>query len=118
MRVVKKGQAEKGCTVVYIGRPSVLGNPFVIGRDGDRAAVVTRYHQWLREQWVARGPVRAELEALAARVVSGERLAFECWCAAKPRAPYAIASATQQADACHGDVVAHAVSQLIKKGGA
>jgi hypothetical protein len=28
---------------VYIGRPSPFGNPFVIGRDGERAAVIGRY---------------------------------------------------------------------------
>ena len=29
--------------VVYIGRPSVWGNPFVIGKDGTRAEVVEKY---------------------------------------------------------------------------
>ena len=34
----------------YIGRPSKWGNPFVISKDGDRAAVVARYEEWLKEQ--------------------------------------------------------------------
>lgn len=32
---------------VYVGRPSVLGNPFVIGKDGDRPAVIFKYRRWL-----------------------------------------------------------------------
>ena len=27
----------------YVGRPSVLGNPYVVGRDGTRAEVIGRY---------------------------------------------------------------------------
>ncbi|WIW89595.1 DUF4326 domain-containing protein [Sphingobium sp. V4] len=35
---------------VYIGRGSKWGNPFVIGRDGDRATVIAKYERWLRTQ--------------------------------------------------------------------
>jgi len=35
---------------VYIGRPSKWGNPFAIGRDGDRATVIRKYQQWLSQQ--------------------------------------------------------------------
>lgn len=35
---------------VYIGRGSKWGNPFVIGRHGDRAAVVAKHEAWLRGQ--------------------------------------------------------------------
>ena len=35
---------------IYIGRGSKWGNPFVIGRDGDRAEVIARYGRWLRTQ--------------------------------------------------------------------
>lgn len=35
---------------VYIGRGSKWGNPFVIGRDGDRATVIAKYERWLRGQ--------------------------------------------------------------------
>ncbi len=33
---------------VYIGRGSPWGNPFKIGPDGDRAAVVAKHEAWLR----------------------------------------------------------------------
>ena len=35
---------------VYVGRPSVWGNPFAIGRDGSRAQVIARYRVWLWQQ--------------------------------------------------------------------
>ena len=35
---------------VYIGRGSKWGNPFRIGIDGDRAAVIVKYEWWLRNQ--------------------------------------------------------------------
>jgi Domain of unknown function (DUF4326) len=66
---------------VYIGRPSPFGNPFVIGRDGDRAAVIARYRAWLLAQPALVERVRREL---ADKVLG-------CWCAPLP---------------CHGDVLA------------
>lgn len=34
---------------VYIGRPSQWGNPFVIGKDGDRKMVVDKFELWLKD---------------------------------------------------------------------
>ena len=31
----------------YVGRPSILGNPFVVGKDGSRKVVVEKYRQKL-----------------------------------------------------------------------
>jgi RNA recognition motif-containing protein len=66
---------------VYIGRPSDWGNPFVIGKDGDRADVIRKYRQWINRQ--------PDLIARAKKELRGKRIA--CWC--KP-------------DACHGDILA------------
>lgn len=33
---------------VYAGRGSIFGNPFEIGRDGDRAEVIKKYGQWFQ----------------------------------------------------------------------
>lgn len=65
---------------VYIGRPGPWGNPFAIGRDGDRDQVVAKYEAWLLAQPVLVQAVRDEL--------AGKHLV--CWC--KPAA-------------CHGDVL-------------
>lgn len=32
---------------VYIGRPSIFGNPFIIGRDGNREQVCIKYKYYL-----------------------------------------------------------------------
>ncbi|CAF0757187.1 unnamed protein product [Rotaria sp. Silwood1] len=66
---------------VYIGRPSDWGNPFVIGKDGDRADVIQKYRSWIMRQ--------PDLLARAKKELRGQRIA--CWC--KP-------------EACHGDILA------------
>ena len=66
---------------VYIGRPSDWGNPFVIGKDGDRDDVIRKYRAWITRQ--------PDLLARAKIELRGRRIA--CWC--KP-------------EACHGDVLA------------
>ena len=42
---------------VYIGRPSLLGNPFKIGKDRTRQEVIRKYGIWLWEQIKRRGAV-------------------------------------------------------------
>ena len=50
-RVLNKKQLRWAVpNAVYIGRPSVWGNPFVIGKDGTRAEVVEKYERSLRRQ--------------------------------------------------------------------
>jgi hypothetical protein len=71
---------------VYIGRPSRWGNPFVIGRHGNREQVIERYRTWLKAQIRAGRVTREELAEL-------HGAALACYCA--PRA-------------CHGDVLAAA----------
>ena len=55
---------------VYVGRPTKWGNPFVIGRDGDRDEVVRRYRDRLLES----PTLLAQLGELRGRDLV-------CWCA-------------------------------------
>ena len=64
---------------VYVGRGSKWGNPFKIGRDGDRADVIRLYRKWIIRQ----PELMAALPALRGKVLG-------CWCAPAP---------------CHGDVL-------------
>jgi hypothetical protein len=64
---------------VYIGRPSIWGNPFVIDQDGNRAEVVAKF----REHVLRSPQLMARLHEL-----KGKHLV--CWCAPQ---------------ACHGDVL-------------
>ena len=49
-RVLNKHEIGVPAGAVYIGRGSKWGNPFRIGPDGDRAAVIARHARWLRDQ--------------------------------------------------------------------
>jgi Domain of unknown function (DUF4326) len=64
---------------VYIGRPSMWGNPFVIGKDGSRTDVIAKYERWLIQQL----RLLVQLDRLRGRHLV-------CWCAPQP---------------CHGDVL-------------
>lgn len=65
---------------VYIGRPSLWGNPFVIGKNGDRSNVIRLYTDWIMSQPDLVKRVKTELK--------GKILG--CWCSPS---------------ACHGDVL-------------
>jgi hypothetical protein len=49
-RVLNKHAAGRHDGAIYIGRGSKWGNPFRIGVDGDRAAVIANHARWLRDQ--------------------------------------------------------------------
>lgn len=93
-------QPVAGDTIVYIGRPSILGNPFAMVSEGHRSTVIRQYREWLRVEYAKKGPVFDALHALAKRVREGEHLALQCWCA--PRA-------------CHGDVIKDAIEGINLK---
>lgn len=56
---------------VYIGRPGAWGNPFVIGKDGDREEVIRRYKLYLENN--------PDVVAKAREELAGKDLI--CWCA-------------------------------------
>lgn len=57
---------------VYIGRGSIWGNPFKIGRDGDRAEVLRKYKAYL---------LRGEGRHLLDRIGELEGKSLGCFCA-------------------------------------
>lgn len=65
---------------VYIGRPSKWGNPFEIGKDGNRKEVIEKYKQWFWTQ----PELVTSVHDLRGKVLG-------CWC--KPKE-------------CHGDFLA------------
>lgn len=72
---------------VYIGRPSLFGNPFIIGKDGTRNEVIEKYHKWIIQQPL----VMQEIKKL-----KGKRLG--CYCAPLK---------------CHGDILAELANNLL-----
>jgi len=79
-RVLNKKQLRSGvANAVYIGRPSVWGNPFVIGKNGSRDEVIAKYEAWITQQ-----------PRLMARIDELRGKHLICWCAPSR---------------CHGDVL-------------
>ena len=96
MSAIRGENVKSGAKGVMIGRPSPLGNPFVIGRDGTRAEVIAKYRVWLWAQIKARGKAYEALVALKERSRT-EEITLLCYC--KPLA-------------CHGDVVKAALEWM------
>jgi plasmid maintenance system antidote protein VapI len=71
---------------VYIGRPSKWGNPFVIGKDGDRLEVIQKYKNWLLNN----PELLKDIHELQDKVLG-------CWCHPK---------------ICHGDVLVELLSDF------
>lgn len=57
--------------IIYVGRPTCWGNPYFIGRDGNRGEVVDLYKRWLTSDGVLVQRAKQELQ--------GKDLV--CWCA-------------------------------------
>ena len=75
---------------VYIGRPSIFGNPFKIGEDGDREEVIAKYRQHFYDKIRTDPGFKSDILKLQGKVLG-------CFC--KPLA-------------CHGDVVAEYLNNL------
>jgi len=71
---------------VYIGRPTKWGNPFAIGKDGNREQVIEKYREWVLKQ----PKLMSELHELQDKILG-------CFC--KPQA-------------CHGDILKELVDKL------
>jgi hypothetical protein len=71
---------------VYIGRPSIWGNPFLIGKDGNRFEVCEKFRAFAQTD----PKIQRRLPELAGKVIG-------CFCHPLP---------------CHGDVLAEMVENL------
>ena len=75
----------------YVGRPTILGNPYRIGVDGGREEVIALYRVWLHRMMDMRDEaVLGELKRLRELAKRPEGLILLCWC--KP-------------EKCHADVI-------------
>jgi hypothetical protein len=74
---------------VYVGRPSMWGNPFKIGVHGDREEVLRKYEEYVRNEPLLMG---------ALPELRGKTLG--CWCSPLP---------------CHGEVLLKLLRELDEK---
>lgn len=84
MTVVNKRTHKKTDNDVYIGRGSIWGNPFKIGRDGNREDVIDKYWGLMGER------LKANPQLWYDRIKKLKGKTLVCYC--KPQA-------------CHGDVL-------------
>jgi len=79
VRVIRIVHCKKEKYDVYIGRGSKWGNPFVIGKDGNREGVILKYKKYITNN-----------QELINALPELKNKTLGCWC--KPKA-------------CHGDVL-------------
>ena len=75
---------------VYIGRGSIFGNPFIIGKDGNRQDVIKKYEEWIRKWMYNRAFFKHTSPLGHAIWTLPEDAVLGCYCAPK---------------ACHGDII-------------
>ena len=86
---------------VYIGRPSLLGNPYRASVYG-RQKAIRLYRRWLWDRIKEQGEVYDELKRLA-ELAKESDLTLICWCAPEP---------------CHGGIVKRSIEWLNSDEGA
>lgn len=83
--------------VYYVGRPTPLGNPFEIGKDGTREEIIAKYKTWLLWQMNSDNPfVIMEINNIA-KIANMRNVNLQCWCAP---------------EACHADVIKHVIEEM------
>lgn len=84
--IVNRSRTDLG---VYIGRPSIFGNPFEIGKDGTRSEVIDKFEAYFVERLEKDPLFKKEFDKLVEMARSGE-LCLACWCVPQR---------------CHGEVI-------------
>ena len=93
---------------VYIGRPTILGNPFSHIAKGtlakyvvaSREQSVESYRAYAKEQYKTNPEFKAKINELAKQYAETSKLELVCWCAPLP---------------CHGDVLARVIEFIAKR---
>jgi hypothetical protein len=76
---------------INIRRPNILGNPFVIGKDGTREEVIEKYRVWLWQVMQNQNSdVFKEINRITQLYLAGEHVVLICCC---------------EPDNCHGRVI-------------
>jgi hypothetical protein len=97
--MIKIGNKKQGDVGVYVGRPSLLGNPFRMGRDGSREEVIAKYRVWLWGEIKKQGSVFNKLVELVELSKRGD-LTLVCWCSPLP---------------CHAEILRNAIMWMLSQ---
>ena len=80
----------------YIGRPSILGNPYFMISERARTRVIDDYRVWLSKEMSKKEAVYTEMKKIL-ELSKTHDVHLKCYCSPKP---------------CHGDVI----KEVIEKG--
>lgn len=83
---------KKYCIDIFIGRPSILGNPFPISKDCNRIESLAKYRVYLKNQIVNRTAVYKELRRIQILEEKNPDKLIRLLCFCKPLP-------------CHGDIL-------------
>jgi len=75
----------------YVGRPTIFGNPFRVGIDGDNDECVEKFRRWIKGE-IYRDLEQDKRQTILENVHLLKGLTLGCWCR-----PF---------KSCHGDVLA------------
>jgi len=81
---------------VYIGRPSIFGNPFVIGKDGTREDVIKKYRDYIMKN-----------EKLLRDLPELKNKTLGCYCVEKP------IDFIRSNKRCHGEILLELIGRKI-----
>ena len=96
MKVLNKNTDDIPEGAIFIGRPSTLGNPYIIGKDGDRETIVNKYTNYL-----VRNILDNDIKIVDA--LRGLKDTDDLVCFCKP-------------EACHGDVIINVREFILSYG--
>jgi hypothetical protein len=95
------GNKKSGDTGEYIGRGTPLGNPFRIGRDGNRKEVIDKYAHWLKYQFNSgTKEVLSEIFRLEKLCIAQQGLTLVCHCTPEK---------------CHGEIIREVLYAIMAK---
>lgn len=87
---------------LYIGRPSLFGNPFPIDGEHTRDAVLAMYEEYITKQLREEEALRRLAKSVVSELRYGMNVNLVCFCKPEP---------------CHGDFLAALLNGLAEKAG-
>jgi hypothetical protein len=84
---------------IRIDRRTWLGNPFIIGKDGDRDEVIEKFKIYFDKFMLSEPNFKQEFYKLAEQYSRYEHIQLACWCSPQK---------------CHGDILKQALEEIYR----
>lgn len=90
----ERAKLPRGVKSLYIGRPSLLGNPYEIEATTGRMEAIRKFEDYFLDMMISSNPAYSTVQATVANIAKwvdrGVDFYLTCWCKPAP---------------CHGDVI-------------